>query len=90
MQVHGTEGIEQQKLFLFVDLLGGISDLSEEVVLELVVTSPNSIQRMIETNFEEMVSFLIVGKRLIIYSSNGNLCIYVASTLKGCEPCDDD
>ena len=69
MQVHGTEGIEQQKLFLFVDLLGGISDLSEEVVLELVVTSPNSIQRMIETNFEEMVSFLIVGKRLIIYSS---------------------
>ena len=85
--------IEQKVLkdknpFILIYLLGHISDLSEEEGLEPVATSVKSLQRIIETNFEKMVSFHIVGKRLI-YSLDVNQCIYVTATLKGCGLCDD-
>ena len=50
-----------------IDLLGHISDLSEELGLAPVATSTKSLQRIIKTNFKEMVSFQLVGKHLMIY-----------------------
>ena len=64
-----------------MDLLGDISDLSEEQGLEPVATSTKFLRRTNETNFEEMVSFQIVEKGLMMHSSDINLCIYVAMTL---------
>ena len=81
--------LNDKKAFLFIYLLGDISDLNEEEGLEAVATSTKFLQRIIETNFE-MVSFQIVGKWLMIYSSYVNPCIYVAATLKECGLRDDD
>ena len=67
-----------------------MSDLSEAEGLESVARSKKSLRRKIETNFEEMVSFQIAGKKLMMYSSDVNLYSYVAATLKGCGLRDDD
>ena len=56
--------LNNKKAFFLIDLLGDISDLSKEPV----ATSTKSLRRIIKTNFEEMVFFQIVGKRLMIYS----------------------
>ena len=58
--------------------------------LEPVATSSKSLRKIIETNFEEIVSFQIVGKQLMIYSSDVNPCTYVAAALKKCGLRDDD
>ena len=82
--------LNDKKSFFLIDLLGDISDLSEEEGFESVATSTKSLRKIIETNFEEMVSFQIVGKQLMIYSSDVNSCIYVAATLIRCRLRDDD
>ena len=82
--------LNDKKAFLLIDLLGDISDLSEEEGLEPVGTSTKFLQRIFETNHEAMASFQIVGKRLMIYSSDVNLCIYVAAILKRCGLRDND
>ena len=53
-----------KKTFLLIDLLGYISHLSEDEGLEPVATSTKFLQEIIETNFEEMVSFQIFGKKV--------------------------
>ena len=82
--------LNDKKAFLLINLLGDISDLSEEEGLEPAATSTTSLRRIIGINFDEIVSFQIVGKRLMIYSSDGNPCTYVAETLKVCGLRDDD
>ena len=77
------------KAFLLIDLLDGISDLSEEKGLQPFATSTKYLWRITETNFEEMVSFQIVGKQLI-YSLDVKPCIYVTAPLKGSGLRDDD
>ena len=57
--------------------------MSEEEGLEPVATSTKSLRRITETNFEEMASFQIADKRLMIYSLDVNSSIYVAVKLKG-------
>ena len=75
--------LNNEKAFLLIDLLGHISDLSEEEGIEPVATSAKSLRRIIETNFEEMVFLQTVGKWLMVYFSNVDPCIYVDATLKG-------
>ena len=58
------KALNNKKAFFLIDLLGDISDLSKEPV----ATSTKSLRRITKTNFEEMVFFQIVGKRLMIYS----------------------
>ena len=82
--------LNDKKTFLLIDLLGDIANLSEEEGLEPVATTTNSLRRIIETDFQEMVSFQVVGKQLLIYSSDVNPCIYVTATLKGFGLRDDD
>ena len=74
---------KDKKETLLIDLLGDISDLSEEGGLEQVATSEKSLRPVTVKNVEEMVSFQNVGKRFMIYSSNVNPCVYIAATLKG-------
>ena len=82
--------LNDNKVFLLIDLLGDISDLNKEKGLEPVATSTKSLQRMIETNFKENSSFQVVGRRLMTYSSDVNTRIYFTLTLKECELCDKD
>ena len=82
--------LNDNKVFLLIDLLGDISDLNKEKGLEPVATSTKSLQRIIETNFKENSSFQIVGRRLMTYSSDVNTHIYFTVTLKECELCDKD
>ena len=82
--------LNDNKVFLLIDLLGDISDLNKEKGLEPVATSTKSLQRIIETNFKENSSFQIVGRRLMTYSSDVNTHICFTVTLKECELCDKD
>ena len=70
------------KNIFLIGLLGDISDLCEEERLEPTATSTKSLRTITETNFEEMASFQIVWKRLMIHSYDVNPCVYVAPTLK--------
>ena len=66
-----------------IDLLGDISDLSEEGGLEQVATSETSLRPIIVKKIEKMVFFQNVGNKFIVYSSDVNPCIYIAATVKG-------
>ena len=61
--------IEQKVWNIFlIGLLGDISDLREEERLEPTATSTKSLRTITEANFEEIASFQIVWKRLMIHS----------------------
>ena len=77
--------LSDKKAFLLIDLLNDISDLSEEEGLEEPsISTTKVLRRLIESHFEEKISFHLVGKRSMVYSSDVNPCIYVAATLQGC------
>ena len=41
------------------------------------------MRKFIETNLDQKISFHLIDKKLMAYSTEVNPCIYVSATLKG-------
>ena len=76
--------LREKKAYLLVDLLKDLEDFREEEGLEEPIASTTlSLRRIIEKNIPEKISFHLIGKKLMAYSTDINPCIYLAATLEG-------
>ena len=65
--------IMEKNAYLLIDLLQDIQDLSEEAGLdEPIVETTLALRRLIETNLDKKISFHLIDKKLMAYSSEVN------------------
>lgn len=76
--------LRDHKAFLLVNLLDDIIDMSEEEGLEeSCIKHTTTMKSLLQTRFQDKLSFHKVGRNVMVYASDVNPCIYVAATLIG-------